>query len=153
MSAQLKEMPEIRQMLVTDLDEVIVIEKEVFLFPWTRGNFGDSISSGYHCYVLELGGHIFGYGVMTIGLDEAHLLTLSVTAGWQQEGWGEKLLQHFICLAKEHHARSVFLEVRKSNLGAARLYERIGFTWITTRSGYYPAMGGSEDAVVMELTL
>ena len=39
MSAQLKEMPEIRQMLVTDLDEVIVIEREVFLFPWTRGNF------------------------------------------------------------------------------------------------------------------
>jgi ribosomal-protein-alanine N-acetyltransferase len=153
MSAQLKEMPEIRQMLVTDLDEVIVIEKEVFLFPWTRGNFGDSISSGYHCYVLELGGHIFGYGVMTIGLDEAHLLTLSVTAGWQQEGWGEKLLQHFICLAKEHHARSVFLEVRKSNLGAARLYERIGFTRIATRTGYYPAMGGREDAIVMELTL
>jgi ribosomal-protein-alanine N-acetyltransferase len=153
MSAQLKEMPEIRQMLVTDLDEVIVIEKEVFLFPWTRGNFGDSISSGYHCYVLELGGHIFGYGVMTIGLDEAHLLTLSVTAGWQQEGWGEKLLQHFLCLAKEHHARSLFLEVRKSNLGAARLYERIGFTRIATRSGYYPAMGGREDAIVMELTL
>ncbi len=153
MSAQLKEMPEIRQMLVTDLDEVIVIEKEVFLFPWTRGNFGDSISSGYHCYVLELGGHIFGYGVMTIGLDEAHLLTLSVTAGWQQEGWGEKLLQHFICLAKEHHARSVFLEVRKSNLGAARLYERIGFTRVATRTGYYPAMGGREDAIVMELTL
>ncbi len=153
MSAQLKEMPEIRQMLVIDLDEVIVIEKEVFLFPWTRGNFGDSISSGYHCYVLELGGHIFGYGVMTIGLDEAHLLTLSVTAGWQQEGWGEKLLQHFICLAKEHHARSVLLEVRKSNLGAARLYERIGFTRIATRSGYYPAMGGREDAIVMELTL
>jgi len=153
MSAQLKEMPEIRQMLVTDLDEVIVIEKEVFLFPWTRGNFGDSISSGYHCYVLELGGHIFGYGVMTIGLDEAHLLTLSVTAGWQQEGWGEKLLQHFLCLAKEHHARSVYLEVRKSNLGAARLYERIGFTRIATRTGYYPAMGGREDAIVMELTL
>ncbi len=153
MSAQLKEMPEIRQMLVTDLDEVIVIEKEVFLFPWTRGNFGDSISSGYHCYVLELGGHIFGYGVMTIGLDEAHLLTLSVTAGWQQEGWGEKLLQHFLCLAKEHHARSVYLEVRKSNLGAARLYERIGFTRVATRTGYYPAMGGREDAIVMELTL
>jgi len=153
MSAQLKEMPGIRQMLVTDLDEVIVIEQEVFLFPWTRGNFGDSISSGYYCYVLELASHIFGYGVMTIGLDEAHILTLSVAAGWQREGWGEKLLQHFICLAKVHHARSVFLEVRKSNLGAARLYERIGFRRCATRTGYYPAMGGREDAIVMELTL
>jgi ribosomal-protein-alanine N-acetyltransferase len=153
MSAQLKEMPRIRQMLVTDLDEVIVIEQEVFLFPWTRGNFGDSISSGYHCYVLELASHIFGYSVMTIGPDEAHILTLSVAAGWQREGWGEKLLQHFICLAKVHHARSVFLEVRKSNLGAARLYERIGFRRCATRTGYYPAMGGREDAIVMELTL
>ncbi len=153
MSAQLKEMPRIRLMLVTDLDEVIVIEQEVFLFPWTRGNFGDSISSGYHCYVLELASHISGYGVMTIGPDEAHILTLSVAAGWQREGWGEKLLQHFICLAKAHHARSVFLEVRKSNLGAARLYERIGFRRCATRTGYYPAMGGREDAIVMELTL
>jgi len=153
MSAQLKEMPRIRQMLVTDLDEVIVIEQEVFLFPWTRGNFGDSISSGYHCYVLELASHIFGYGVMTIGPDEAHILTLSVAAGWQREGWGEKLLQHFICLAKVHHARSVFLEVRKSNFGAARLYERIGFRRCATRTGYYPAMGGREDAIVMELKL
>jgi len=153
MSAQLKEMPRIRQMLVTDLDEVIVIEQEVFLFPWTRGNFGDSISSGYHCYVLELASHIFGYGVMTIAPDEAHILTLSVAAGWQREGWGEKLLQHFICLAKVHHARSVFLEVRKSNFGAARLYERIGFRRCATRTGYYPAMGGREDAIVMELTL
>ena len=153
MSAQLKEMPRIRQMLVTDLNEVIVIEQEVFLFPWTRGNFGDSISSDYHCYVLELASHIFGYGVMTIAPDEAHILTLSVAAGWQREGWGEKLLQHFICLAKVHHARSVFLEVRKSNLGAARLYERIGFRRCATRTGYYPAMGGREDAIVMELTL
>ena len=111
------------------------------------------MSSGYHCYVLELAGHILGYGVMTIGSDEAHMLTLGVAAGWQREGCGEKLLQHFICLAKEHHARSVFLEVRKSNLGAARLYERIGFRRVATRTGYYPAMGRREDAIVMELTL
>jgi len=153
MSAQLKEMPGIRHMIMTDLDEVIVIEQEVFLFPWTLGNFGDSMSSGYHCYVLELAGCIFGYGVMTIGSGEAHMLTLGVAAGWQREGWGEKLLQHFICLAKVHHARSVFLEVRESNLGAARLYERIGFRRVATRTSYYPAMGRREDAIVMELTL
>ena len=80
MSAQLEEIPIIRQMLAKDLDAVILIEQEVFLFPWTRGNFGDSISSGYHCYVLEMGSHIFGYGVMTIGADEAHILTLSVAS-------------------------------------------------------------------------
>ena len=153
MSAQLKEIPEIRQMLVTDIDKVITIEQEVFLFPWTQGNFRDSINSGYHCCVFELTGHIFGYGVMTIGPDEAHILTLSIAAGSQREGWGEKLLQYFINLAKAHHSLSVFLEVRESNFGAARLYERIGFKQIATRTGYYPAMGGLEDAIVMELKL
>lgn len=153
MSAQFKEMPEIRQMLVTDLDRVITIEQEVFLFPWTRGNFRDSINSGYHCYVFELEGNVFGYGVMTIYADEAHILTLSIAAGSQGEGWGEKLLQYFISLAKAHHSLSVFLEVRESNFGAARLYERIGFKSIGTRTGYYPAMGGREDAIVMELKL
>jgi ribosomal-protein-alanine N-acetyltransferase len=153
MSAQLEEIPRIRQMLMKDLDAVIQIEQEVFLFPWTRGNFGDSISSGYHCYVLEMDSHIIGYGVMTTDLGEAHILTLSVASEWQREGRGEKLLQHFIFLAKEHNARSIFLEVRKSNLGAAKLYERIGFRLVATRVGYYPAMGGREDAVVMELIL
>ena len=153
MSAQLEEVSRIRQMLVKDLDAVVLIEREVFLFPWTKGNFGDSISSGYYCYVLEMGNHIFGYGVMTIGADEAHILTLSVASEWQREGWGEKLLHYFISLSKENNACSIFLEVRKSNLGAAKLYKQIGFRQVGARIGYYPAMGGREDAIVMELIL
>ncbi|MDQ3186691.1 MAG: ribosomal protein S18-alanine N-acetyltransferase [Pseudomonadota bacterium] len=153
MSAQLQEMPQIRRMFLTDLDEVVAIEREVFLFPWTRGNFSDSIDSGYHCLVLEEGGRLFGYGVMIIGAEEAHLLTLSISAGSQRKGWGEQLLCHFIHLAKEQHARSMFLDVRESNHAAARLYERIGFRRIAKRKDYYPAMGGREDSVVMELML
>ena len=153
MSAQWQETPQIRRMLPADLDEVVAIEREVFLFPWTRGNFGDSLDSGYHCLVLEQAGHIFGYGVMTIGADEAHLLTLSIAAGWQRQGWGEKLLQQFIHIAREHHAQSMFLDVRESNQAAARLYERIGFRHIARRKDYYPAMGGREDSLIMELTL
>src|SRR5437879_9095779 len=94
MSAQLQEMPKIRRMVVSDLDSVVAIEREVFLFPWTRGNFSDSINSGYHCLVLDLSGHLFGYGVMTIGAEEAHLLTLSIAAGSQRKGWGERSEEH-----------------------------------------------------------
>ncbi|MEP7370929.1 MAG: ribosomal protein S18-alanine N-acetyltransferase [Nitrosospira sp.] len=153
MSAQLQEMPQIRRMFMTDLDAVVAIEREVFLFPWTRGNFSDSIDSGYHCLVLEQDGYLFGYGVMIIGPEEAHLLTLSVAAGSQRKGWGERLLQHFICIAREQHARSMFLDVRESNHAAARLYGRIGFRQIGKRRDYYPAMGGRENSIVMELIL
>jgi len=152
MSAQLQEMPGIRHMLLTDLDAVVAIEREVFLFPWTRGNFSDSIESGYHCLVLEQGSRLFGYGVMIIGPEEAHLLTLSIAAESQRKGWGELLLRHFIHIAKEQRARSMFLDVRESNHAAARLYERIGFRQVGKRKDYYPAMGGREDSLVMELT-
>jgi [ribosomal protein S18]-alanine N-acetyltransferase len=153
MSAQLQEVPRIRRMVPTDLDAVVAIEREVFLFPWTRGNFGDSIESGYHCLILEQGGEVLGYGVMTIGAEEAHLLTLSIAAGSQRKGWGERLLREFIRIAKERLARTMFLDVRESNRAAARLYERIGFRQIAKRRGYYPAMGGREDSLVMELVL
>ncbi len=153
MNAQWQETPQIRRMLPADLDAVVAVEREVFLFPWTRGNFSDSLDSGYHCRVLEQAGHIFGYGVMTIGADEAHLLTLSIAAGWQRQGWGEKLLQQFIQIAREYHAKTMFLDVRASNQAAARLYERIGFRHIARRKDYYPAMGGREDSLIMELTL
>jgi ribosomal-protein-alanine N-acetyltransferase len=153
MSAQLQDMPRIRRMVPTDLDAVVAIEREVFLFPWTRGNFGDSIESGYHCLVLEQDGEVLGYGVMTIGAEEAHLLTLSIAAGSQRKGWGERLLREFIRIAKERLARTMFLDVRESNRAAARLYERLGFRQIAKRRGYYPAMGGREDSLVMELVL
>lgn len=153
MSAQLQEVPRIRRMVPTDLDAVVAIEREVFLFPWTRGNFGDSIESGYHCLILEQGGEVLGYGVMTIGAEEAHLLTLSIAAGSQRKGWGERLLREFIRIANERLARTMFLDVRESNRAAARLYERLGFRQIAKRRGYYPAMGGREDSLVMELVL
>jgi ribosomal-protein-alanine N-acetyltransferase len=153
MSAQLQEIPEIRRMVLSDLDAVVAIEREVFLFPWTRGNFSDSISSGYHCLVLDLNGHLLGYGVMTIGAEEAHLLTLSIAAGFQRKGWGERLLRQFVEIAREQRARSMFLDVRESNHTAARLYERMGFRQVGKRRDYYPAMGGREDSLVMELML
>ena len=65
---------------------------------------------------------------MTIGAEEGHLLTLSIAAGSQRKGWGERLLREFIHLAKERLARTMFLDVRESNRAAARLYERLGFS-------------------------
>ncbi|MEO8991831.1 MAG: ribosomal protein S18-alanine N-acetyltransferase [Nitrosospira sp.] len=153
MSAQFQEMPQIRRMVPADLDMVVALEREVFLFPWTRGNFSDSLQSGYYSLVLEQEGDVFGYGVMTIGAQEAHLLTLSIAAGAQGKGWGETLLRHFIHIAREQHATTMYLDVRESNHIAARLYKRIGFRQIAKRKDYYPAMGGREDSLVMELVL
>jgi ribosomal-protein-alanine N-acetyltransferase len=153
MNTALQQAPGIRRMTSTDLDQVIAIEREVFLFPWSRVNFNDSINDGYDCRVFEQNLSLFGYGVMMTGPDEAHLLTIGIAAKWQKMGWGRKLLQYFIYLARQQELQSMLLDVRESNTGAAQLYERIGFQPFGKRKGYYPAMCGREDAIVMKLTL
>ncbi|MBX9895487.1 MAG: ribosomal protein S18-alanine N-acetyltransferase [Nitrosomonas sp.] len=144
---------EIRVMHPTDLDRVILIEREIFLFPWSPGNFSDSIDAGYLCQVMEQADTIVGYGIMMMSPDEAHILTLGIAANWQKKGLGKKLLQHLIQSARDMNAKSILLDVRESNLGAAQLYQQMGFQQIATRKGYYPAMCGREDARVMQLLL
>jgi len=145
--------PEIRTMCESDLNEVVRIEREIFLFPWTLGNFKDSLKTDYLCRVMESHNTILGYSIMMIGPDEAHILTLGINPQWQRRGLGEKMLHYLIDLAMENGAKSILLDVRESNHGAAKLYRQLGFEQIATRKGYYPAMCGREDALVMRLEL
>jgi len=146
---------EIREMREEDLEQVICIEHEIFLFPWSIGNFSDSIKSGYHCRVLVQPGTdvVMGYGILMIGPDEAHVLTLGIGFSWQNQGLGRKMLLHLIELSGKYQAKFVLLDVRESNTGAANLYRRLGFQQIAVRKGYYPAMCEREDALVMKLEL
>lgn len=143
----------IREMRLEDVSRIILIEREIFLFPWTVTNFTDSIRAGYHCCVLEQDDSLIGYGIMMMGPDEAHILTIGISAQWQHQGWGGRLLKHFIHLAKQRNLFSVILDVRESNISAVNLYRRLGFKQIAIRKGYYPAMCGREDALVMKLDL
>ena len=153
MSAQLETMPSARPMRPQDLDAVIAIENRIYPFPWTRGNFRDSINAGYDCRVFEVSGVIIGYGVVMRVVDEAHLLNISVAANWQGRGYGRILLHHFMSLARDGGCHFISLEVRPSNLPAIRLYQTEDFREIAVRRGYYPAERGREDAVVMGRSL
>lgn len=151
----IQEQTVIREMHLEDLEQVILIEHEIFIFPWTLGNFRDSIKAGYACRALtrKENDTLMGYGVMMMGVDEAHLLTLGVGSVWQKQGCGAYFLQYFIELAGNGGARSVLLDVRVSNTNAAKLYQRLGFEQIAIRTEYYPAMCGKEDALVMRRVL
>lgn len=153
MSAQLDMVPRYRRMTGADLDRVAGIESRIYPHPWTRGNFGDSLAAGYHCWVVECGGELTGYTVAMIAAGEAHLLNLSVAEGWQRRGIGRELLRFVLKLARDYGAASIFLEVRPSNLAAHALYAGAGFGEIGVRRGYYPAGEGREDAVVLQLEL
>ena len=152
MSTQLDATPRHRRMTERDLDAVMAIENAIYTHPWTRGNFADSLDAGYHCWLMECSGMVVGYCVVAFAADEAHLLNLSIAAGWQRQGLGSMLLQWVRRFVTERAAQRIFLEVRVSNAAARALYARAGFREIATRRDYYPAAAGREDALVLELT-
>lgn len=143
----------LRPMRTEDLDAVMAIEPTIYSHPWTRGNFADSLNSGYSSWVLLLSNQIAGYALMMLVLDEAHLLNMSVAKHHQKQGWGRFLLEHMLDKAKQHKAANMFLEVRPSNVAAIALYENMGFSEMAVRRGYYPAHNGREDAILMGLAL
>ncbi|HEX9397991.1 MAG TPA: ribosomal protein S18-alanine N-acetyltransferase [Burkholderiales bacterium] len=153
MSAVLEDVPGLASMREKDLAEVMKIETAIYTHPWTHGNFADSIRAGYACRTWRNQGELLGYFVLMAAAGEAHLLNLSVAAGRQRSGHGRTLLAEAAALARSLGARSVFLEVRPSNLAAQSLYTRFGFRKIAVRRGYYPANPGREDALVLTLAL
>ncbi|MCU0869045.1 MAG: ribosomal protein S18-alanine N-acetyltransferase [Burkholderiales bacterium] len=133
-----------------DVDRVMALETDLYSHPWTRGNFEDSLSAGYSAWIAERGSVLVGYGVMMMGVEEAHLLNLSVARHAQRQGLGRELLAFFVDRAREFAARAMFLEVRPSNAPGRALYAGSGFRELAVRRGYYPATGGGrEDALLM----
>jgi ribosomal-protein-alanine N-acetyltransferase len=154
MNAQLNQ-PNIsfREMHASDLDAVMQIEIVNFPFPWTAGNFKDSINSGQICLLLEIDEAVIGYAILMMVIDEAHLLNISVSSAWKGKGWGRHLLNHMMQIGREKGGLNMFLEVRPSNVSAITLYESIGFNEMGMRPGYYPAHNGRENAVLMGVAL
>lgn len=146
--------PEFVPMTELDLDWVVRHEAELHAFPWTRGNFADSLAAGYASWVMWSAGGPIAYAVMLRVLDEAHLLNISVTRRAQRRGTGSLLLQRLLDEAGTAGATQFFLEVRPSNAPALALYRKHGFETVGRRKRYYPAPGGErEDALVMRREL
>lgn len=155
MSARLEPQPTLRPIGVTDLDAVMAIEQRAYSFPWTRGNFIDSLAAGYAAQMLLDGdGRPIGYFVAMPGVDEMHLLNVTVDPHWQGRGLSHLLMDAVDACCAERRAAMLWLEVRASNARARHLYARRGFSEVGLRRGYYPAAQGQrEDAVVMSRTV
>lgn len=147
--------PALLPMTVAQIDAVMAIEAAAYAFPWSRGNFIDSIAAGYPARVLQgARGELLGYFVAMGGVDEMHLLNITVAPPVQGRGHGRVLVDALIALCREQRSRKLWLEVRASNAGARAMYAHLGFEQVGVRKGYYPApFGRREDAVVMNLRL
>jgi len=143
-----------RSMDIADIDTVEALERELYPFPWTRGNFLDSLQASFDIQVLVGGGGLIGYSVAMKVPEELHLLNLSVAVEFQQKGVGRWMLLRLFEEASAQGASSLLLEVRPSNTAAQRLYRSLGFGPIGIRRRYYPSFNNTrEDAIVMRCTV
>ncbi len=157
-------------MTFADLDAVHAVETRAYAHPWSRKHFKDSLEAGYPAVMLQgetLPGEraappsappsprlLLGYLVAMPGVDEVHLLNITVAPAHQRQGWARFMLDALALWARGQRAQWLWLEVRESNAPARRLYQRYGFAEVGVRKGYYPAgQAGREDAVVMSLPL
>jgi [ribosomal protein S18]-alanine N-acetyltransferase len=143
-----------RMMQVSDLDAVVAIEHARYAFPWSRNILADCLNNHHACWVMEQAGEVVGYCIMSVVLDEAHLMNFCVAASVAGQGYGRRMLQRTFDIARWHRAESLFLEVRSSNATARHLYLSAGFEELGRRRNYYPAPNnGREDAIVMRKSL
>ena len=142
-----------RLMREEDLAAVAAIEERIYEFPWTHGNFLDSLRAGYACWLCRDAQGLMGYAVLMNAADEVHLLNLSIALDHQRQGHGARMLEFLIGDARAAKARKIILEVRPSNEAGRRLYANFSFKQLGIRRDYYPATAGREDALVLALDL
>jgi len=142
-----------RPMAADDVAAVVELEHLVYPFPWSEQIFRDCLRVGYDCWVVESSAGVEGYGVMSMGAGECHILNLCVAPGLRRAGVGRALLTMLLLRARRAGMLHAFLEVRPSNPAAMALYESMGFERIGLRRGYYQSKGGREDAIVYRKAL
>ncbi|MDR3455001.1 MAG: ribosomal protein S18-alanine N-acetyltransferase [Rhodoferax sp.] len=155
MSAVLKTLEaHFEPMTAACFDEVVAIEQIAYAHPWARSHFADSVAAGYQAQLLRAGENLLGYFVAMRGVDEVHLLNITVAPVHQGKGWARVMLDALTLWSRGQGAQWLWLEVRISNYRAQQIYERYGYRRVGQRKNYYPAVQGKrEDAIVMSLKL
>lgn len=150
MSALPQDVFDTRPMARGDIDAVTRIERASYPFPWSRRVFEDCLRAGHRCFVATASAqYVIGYSLLSIAVEEAHVLNLCVDPAHRRRGVARLLLDRMLAEAVDRKMRALLLEVRPSNRGARALYTDYGFKRIATRPAYYPAQDGREDAYLL----
>ncbi|MBO8137107.1 MAG: ribosomal protein S18-alanine N-acetyltransferase [Desulfotomaculum sp.] len=131
------------------LSQVLEIEKQSFLTPWSYQAFAyEILYNDFGHYIVALDDQrVLGYGGIWVVLDEAHVTNIAVHPGFRNRGLGRQLMQQLIDKAVELGAAKMTLEVRPSNKYARLLYSSLGFVEYGIRKNYYTDT--NEDAIIM----
>jgi len=143
----------LRTLFQSDLEHILMIEKAVHVSPWTEQTFKACFQSNYRGFVMEANKTLIGFIIISLGVEECHVLNLGVAHAYQRQGYGHQLLLHALNYAKSQGLRIVYLEVRRTNSRAISLYKKLQFQLVGERKGYYQTVSGPEDALIFARSL
>ncbi len=155
----------IQPMNTSDLDSILEIERTSFLHPWSRESFLSEMKNrNARNYIITKDPgkpletavlrSVYGYACFNVAADELHLLKMAIKQEMRQKKVATRLLQECLSQAASESLEYAFLEVRRTNETAIRLYEKLGFCLIAVRPAYYPEDSGKrEDALIMRKIL
>jgi ribosomal-protein-alanine N-acetyltransferase len=140
---------EVRDMTLRDVGDVQEVETLSFPVPWPPNAFRHELTQNRnaHYIVAELDGKVVGYAGLWLMVDEAHITTFAVHPQFRRRRVGHRMLQRLFEISDEVGAEWLTLEVRVSNLGAQKLYEKFGLRRAGIRRHYYS--DNNEDALIM----
>jgi len=142
-----------RRMRRVDLEQILVLEKQLFASPWSREMFEEELREKNHvlALVLEDAGTIAGYLIAYLVADEVHIANIGAATDRQRRGIGQWMMRNLLDQAEKDGFTLAHLEVRRSNRAAIALYEKLGFRIVGVRKNYYQQE--KEDALLMTLVL
>ena len=140
---------ELRRLEPGDLDTVEQIERASYPTPWSRAMFVAELRkpSALAVGAYSEQGALVGYAFVSRYVDAWHVMNVAVATEYRRRGIATALLERLFEVTATDSRRGYTLEVRASNSGAIRLYERLGFEARGTRRGYYT--DNREDALIM----
>lgn len=164
----------LRYMTLDDIIQVVTIDQEAFLTPWSARSYAYEVGESSYSYMVVLEnpepqpqtgwkrfirsfngraprGQIISYGGLWNIADEAHVSTIATHEGWRGKGCGELVLAAMIRRAILLRAMYVVLEVRVTNTVAQSLYRKYEFEVADIKKRYY--RDNNEDAYDMRLYL
>jgi ribosomal-protein-alanine N-acetyltransferase len=142
----------LRLIVGADLKAVHRIEVESYSVPWSLATFRNLVDRpDTDMIAADAGGRVVGYVISWFVVDQGELGNIAVATTWRRRGIGRLLVEAALDRARSRGIREVYLEVRRSNTGAQRLYREFGFSKVGVRRGYY--VEPFEDALVMRRLL
>ncbi len=136
-------------MRMSDLPGVYRLEAMSQPVPWPRWYFRALLRKKASCWVLEVGDEIIGFGIVDFVKDWAHIMNMCVVPEYRRRGLGRRIMLHLLDVARQHHCKRAWLEVRPNNRPAILLYRKLGFRTKRIRKGYYLYQARRQSGLLM----